>query len=338
MSARRLDASALRDWAHTAVGDLIAHTDEINRLNVFPVADADTGTNMLFTMRAAWAQADAHGRQRRRGAGGRRAGRRARCTARAATPGVILSQILRGLADVAAVRRRRPRRRAGRHRRRRFRGRPAARGRAGRRVDGRDRARHHRLGAAGRRGRRRARRRRRRRPGRRRRRGRRRRGRRTRQDHRATRCAGRGRRGGRRRPRPAGTAGRDEHDADRAVRRTGTSTCRRRRTPSAAATTVAAPQFEVMYLLSGCDARRRRDAPRAARPAGRIGGHRGVGATAQATTRCTCTPTTRAAPSRRRLSVGTPSRIQITSLTGRRRCAAAGRLEPRTRGAGGRRR
>ena len=53
MSARRLDASALRDWAHTAVGDLISHTDEINRLNVFPVADADTGTNMLFTMRSA---------------------------------------------------------------------------------------------------------------------------------------------------------------------------------------------------------------------------------------------------------------------------------------------
>src|SRR4029077_529029 len=25
MSARRLDASALRDWAHTAVGDLISH-------------------------------------------------------------------------------------------------------------------------------------------------------------------------------------------------------------------------------------------------------------------------------------------------------------------------
>ena len=60
MSARRLDATALRDWAHTAVGDH-SHTDEINRLNVFPVADADTGTNMLFTMRSAWAQADTHG-------------------------------------------------------------------------------------------------------------------------------------------------------------------------------------------------------------------------------------------------------------------------------------
>ena len=53
MSARRLDASALRHWAHAAVADLISHTDEINQLNVFPVADADTGTNMLFTMRAA---------------------------------------------------------------------------------------------------------------------------------------------------------------------------------------------------------------------------------------------------------------------------------------------
>ena len=60
MSAGLLDASALRAWAHNAVADLISHTDEINRLNVFPVADADTGTNMLFTMRAAWAQADAH--------------------------------------------------------------------------------------------------------------------------------------------------------------------------------------------------------------------------------------------------------------------------------------
>ena len=85
-SGRRLDASALRDWAHTAVGDLITHTDEINRLNVFPVADADTGTNMLFTMRSAWAQADAADR-RRRAARGRGPGRRARCTAPGATPG-----------------------------------------------------------------------------------------------------------------------------------------------------------------------------------------------------------------------------------------------------------
>ena len=100
MSARRLDAPTLRDWAHTAVGDLITHTDEINRLNVFPVADADTGTNMLFTMRSAWAQADAR-------AGGDVAAVAAALAAGAlhgarGNSGVILSQILRGLADVTA--------------------------------------------------------------------------------------------------------------------------------------------------------------------------------------------------------------------------------------------
>ncbi|HEX3289105.1 MAG TPA: DAK2 domain-containing protein [Mycobacterium sp.] len=100
-AGRRLDASALREWAHTSVGDLIAHTDEINRLNVFPVADADTGTNMLFTMRAAWAQANASpdavdvSLVAAALADGALHGARG-------NSGVILSQILRGLADVAA--------------------------------------------------------------------------------------------------------------------------------------------------------------------------------------------------------------------------------------------
>ncbi len=85
MSARRLDASTLRDWAYTAVADLITHTDEINRLNVFPVADADTGTNMLFTMRSAWAQADTRAPARRRRGGGRARWPAAHCTAHAAT-------------------------------------------------------------------------------------------------------------------------------------------------------------------------------------------------------------------------------------------------------------
>jgi DAK2 domain fusion protein YloV len=99
MSARRLDASALRDWAHTAVGGLISHADEINRLNVFPVADADTGTNMLFTMRSAWAQGDVLSESDDVAqvaaalAAGALQGARG-------NSGVILSQILRALADV----------------------------------------------------------------------------------------------------------------------------------------------------------------------------------------------------------------------------------------------
>lgn len=102
MAARRLDGSGLRHWAHTAVADLINHTDEINRLNVFPVADADTGTNMLFTMRAAWAQADAADtgddvtRVAAALADGALRGARG-------NSGVILSQILRAIAEVTAA-------------------------------------------------------------------------------------------------------------------------------------------------------------------------------------------------------------------------------------------
>ena len=96
----------MRDWAHTAVSDLITHIDEINRLNVVPVADSDTGANMLFTMRSALAEANA-GAASEAGPG---------CVARVAAAmsvgalngargnsGVILSQILRGVADVTAT-------------------------------------------------------------------------------------------------------------------------------------------------------------------------------------------------------------------------------------------
>ncbi len=105
-SERLLDAVTLRDWAHTAVSDLITHIDEINRLNVFPVADSDTGANMLFTMRSALAEASA-------GVGSEGG---SACVAKAAAAmsagalngargnsGVILSQILRGIADVTAA-------------------------------------------------------------------------------------------------------------------------------------------------------------------------------------------------------------------------------------------
>ena len=101
MSDRRLDGAALRDWAHTAVGDLITRTDEINRLNVFPVADADTGTNMLFTMRSAVAEANS-------AAAGADVARVAAALSAGAVhgargnSGVILSQILRGIADITA--------------------------------------------------------------------------------------------------------------------------------------------------------------------------------------------------------------------------------------------
>ena len=103
MSARRLDATALRDWAHTAVDHLIAHTDEINRLNVFPVADADTGTNMLFTMRSACAHADSVvGPDYSDVVSVTRALAEGALQGARGNSGVILSQILLGFADVVA--------------------------------------------------------------------------------------------------------------------------------------------------------------------------------------------------------------------------------------------
>jgi uncharacterized protein len=102
MSDRRLDGAALRDWAHTAVGDLITRTDEINRLNVFPVADADTGTNMMFTMRSALVAANSAVAASGSGdvvAVAAALSQGALHGARG-NSGVILSQILRGVADV----------------------------------------------------------------------------------------------------------------------------------------------------------------------------------------------------------------------------------------------
>ncbi|WP_433565474.1 DAK2 domain-containing protein [Nocardia sp. CA-151230] len=48
-----LDGTALLCWGRLTLAALERHRDEINALNVFPVADSDTGTNLLSTMRAA---------------------------------------------------------------------------------------------------------------------------------------------------------------------------------------------------------------------------------------------------------------------------------------------
>ncbi|EKF24316.1 DAK2 domain fusion YloV family protein [Mycolicibacterium hassiacum DSM 44199] len=104
MSARRLDATALRAWAHAAVGGLSAHLDEINRLNVFPVADADTGTNMLFTMRSAGAHVDELGSADQADVVAVAAAlTRGALQGARGNSGVILSQILRGFSEITAA-------------------------------------------------------------------------------------------------------------------------------------------------------------------------------------------------------------------------------------------
>ena len=53
-----LDGAAMVQWGQLCLVGLELHREEINALNVFPVADADTGTNLLATMRAAVAAAE----------------------------------------------------------------------------------------------------------------------------------------------------------------------------------------------------------------------------------------------------------------------------------------
>src|SRR5882672_7826626 len=57
----RLSAEDVRRWAGVALAELGRAREEIDALNVFPVADSDTGTNMYLTMESAAQAADALG-------------------------------------------------------------------------------------------------------------------------------------------------------------------------------------------------------------------------------------------------------------------------------------
>jgi uncharacterized protein len=92
-----LDAAALRRWCATARQDLAAARDEIDGLNVYPVPDGDTGTNLLLTMEAA--EQAVQGVPDDVGALARAMAHGALMGARG-NSGVILSQLLRGWAEV----------------------------------------------------------------------------------------------------------------------------------------------------------------------------------------------------------------------------------------------
>ncbi len=49
-----LDGAQLKDMVQASLSWLRANQQAVNALNVFPVPDGDTGTNMLLTMQAAW--------------------------------------------------------------------------------------------------------------------------------------------------------------------------------------------------------------------------------------------------------------------------------------------
>ncbi|MEU8189997.1 DAK2 domain-containing protein, partial [Micromonospora carbonacea] len=99
-----LDAAAVRRWCAGGLAALRRHQGEIDDLNVYPVPDGDTGTNLVLTLTSAQQALamdlatlpdggpTAHGHALRLMARGALLGARG-------NSGVILSQILRGLAD-----------------------------------------------------------------------------------------------------------------------------------------------------------------------------------------------------------------------------------------------
>ncbi len=93
---RALDGRRLKPMVSAALSWLRQHQESVNALNVFPVPDGDTGTNMTLTMTSAWEEIAAvdepHvGRLMAKVAHGALMGARG-------NSGVILSQIWRGFA------------------------------------------------------------------------------------------------------------------------------------------------------------------------------------------------------------------------------------------------
>ena len=107
MPRRTCDGTRFLAAFRSAVANLAAHVDEVNALNVFPVPDGDTGSNMLATVRAALDAADAlnvgpdadAGRVAHAVAQGALMGARG-------NSGVITSQILGGIAHALDGKRR----------------------------------------------------------------------------------------------------------------------------------------------------------------------------------------------------------------------------------------
>lgn len=97
-----LDEAAIRRWAFRARSALLDHRDRLDRLNVFPVPDGDTGTNLYLTLSAALESMTESFLRRGSGSIAAETDEFARSTLVSArgNSGVILSQLVRGLADV----------------------------------------------------------------------------------------------------------------------------------------------------------------------------------------------------------------------------------------------
>jgi DAK2 domain fusion protein YloV len=95
-----LDDGAVGQWYRAAVDVLSDSRGRLDDLNVFPVPDGDTGTNLLLTAQAAVAALDAEGNRTTESAWSVLA--RGAVLGARGNSGTILAQLLRGLADQLA--------------------------------------------------------------------------------------------------------------------------------------------------------------------------------------------------------------------------------------------
>ncbi|MET8803792.1 DAK2 domain-containing protein [Streptomyces sp. NPDC004546] len=103
-----LDALAVRTWCGLALGALGRAREEIDAINVYPVADGDTGTNLYLTLESAATAVEAVFAGYETGAGKPSLADAVRAMAHGAligargNSGTILAQLLRGMAQVLA--------------------------------------------------------------------------------------------------------------------------------------------------------------------------------------------------------------------------------------------
>jgi hypothetical protein len=102
-----LDGAAVRTWSRASLAALGRAREEIDAINVFPVADGDTGTNMYLTFEAACERLGALDRSVNSGPAGAAAAFAALADGALdgahGNSGVILSQLLHGVADTLAA-------------------------------------------------------------------------------------------------------------------------------------------------------------------------------------------------------------------------------------------
>ncbi|MFB7594510.1 DAK2 domain-containing protein [Streptomyces sp. NPDC056160] len=110
--AQTFDAPAVRTWCGLALRALGRAREEIDAINVYPVADGDTGTNLYLTAESAAAAVEAVFAGHETGGtapGGPSLAEAARAMAHGAligargNSGTILAQLLRGMAEVLAA-------------------------------------------------------------------------------------------------------------------------------------------------------------------------------------------------------------------------------------------